>query len=279
MQRATGWSAAAIFVIAVPLMGQFVGVKAAKEPPAVPVSKPEPRRRLQSDPLTIFQNVLSTSKDNRRRAYQDLGWSKDALDPAAQPGDARLSAVRLDTGSDLEYVLIMNVWPPGTVAYVFAKNDQCWWEVGKFHYSWHWNSGQADRFIELREVVSYGRKDIIVREQGGGTGVSETRLSIYRMHEGRLYQIFQAIEDAFHYVLGGGETVYEERKIEYPDSDPARGKFLVVRYHKRTELDKASGRDQTRETHSCSAHRWDAEHFAFVKDGSATARLCAGYEK
>jgi hypothetical protein len=275
MSRAIRW-AVFLILLSVPSLSQHLRLKTETEPPSVPVSKPEPRRRLQSDPVTIFQNVLSSSKTDRGRAYQDLGLGKDGPDEAPQPRDARLYAVNLDAGSDLEYVFAMSSWPVGSVAYVFAKDAEAWWEVGKFGYRWHWNSDQAERFIELREIVSYGRKDIIVREQNGGTGFAVTDLSIYRMHEGRLYRIFHTTEDAFHYVYGGGETVFEERKIEYPEPGPVGGKFLVVRYRGRTEPDKPDGKSRTRHTQSCSAYWWDAAHFVFVEQKSAAGKLCTG---
>ena len=89
---------------------------------------------------------------------------------------------------------------------------------------------QAERLIELREIVWYGRKDIIVREQAGGTGVAETTLSIYRMYEGRLYRIFRMIEDRYDAPIGGSGTITQHRQIEFPELDPATGKFLVVHY-------------------------------------------------
>ena len=154
-----------------------------KEPPAIPATKAEPRKKLNSDPVTVFQNLLGPSKDSRRVAYQALGWSKEAIDEALPADDARLYAVNLDADAELEYVLIVSAGPATTVAYVFDQDSQGWWQVGMFDYWWHWNADQAERLIELREIVWYGRKDIVVREQNGGTGVAETDLSIYRIYQ------------------------------------------------------------------------------------------------
>ena len=41
------------------------------------------------------------------------------------------------------------------------------------------------------KLCGYGRKEIIVRGMGGGSGLQETDLSIYRMANGALYRIFR----------------------------------------------------------------------------------------
>jgi len=273
MKGAARNSAAALLAVSVPAFGQYLGLKPAVEPPASPIIKPEVRRRISLDPLTLFRNLLSTSTDDRRSAYRTLRWDQD--DAASPPTDVRLYATNLDAGPDLEYVLIVRGQLATAAAYLFDRDKESWWEVGRFYCSWHCFADQAERLIELREIVWYGREDIIVREQAGGTGVAETTLSIYRMYEGRLYRIFRMIEDRYDAPPGGSGTVTQRRQIEFPESDRASGKFLVVHYRKLTESD-TSGRNGTlRETHSCIVYRWDAARFMFAEDNSAVSKFCA----
>jgi hypothetical protein len=217
MEVAARITAAALLAVSVPAFGQYLGLKPEVEPPANPIAKPEARRRISLDPLTLFRNLLSTSTDDRRSAYRALRWDQD--DEASPPTDVRLDATNLDADRDLEYVLIVRGSVDNSAAFIFDKDSEGWWEIGQFYCSWHCLADQAERLIELREIVWYGRKDIIVREQAGGTGVEETTLSIYRMYEGRLYRIFQTMEDRYDAPIGGSGTITQHRQIEFPESD------------------------------------------------------------
>lgn len=273
MAGAAQIAAAALLAVSVPAFGQYLGLKPEVEPPAKPIAKPEARRRMPLDPPTLFRNLLSSSTEDRRRAYRALRWGQN--DDVSPPTDVRLYATNLDADPGLEYVLIVRGSIDNSAAYIFDKDSEGWWEIGQFYCSWHCFVAQAERLIELREIVWYGRKDIIVREQAGGTGVAETTLSIYRMYEGRLYRIFRMIEDRYDAPIGGSGTITQHRQIEFPESDPATGKFLVVHYRKLTESD-TSGRNGTlRETHSCIVYRWDAARFMFAEDNSAVSKFCA----
>jgi hypothetical protein len=239
------------------------------------VAKPGARRRITSDPLTIFRELLSPSEEERRRAYHAIRWDVD--DETSPPVDARLYATNLDADPDLEYILIVRGEFDQSAAYVFDRQQDGWWEVGQFSCWWHCFADQAERLIELREIVWYGRKDIIVREQGGGTGLTETTLSIYRLYEGRLYRVFQTTEDRDEGVIGGG-SITQHRRIEFPESDPNEPKFLVVHYDKETESDAGEGKKRA-ETHSCTTYRWDAVKFTFVADKAAVDKLCTPRER
>ena len=251
------------------LYGQHLGVEAPHEAVGNPTSKPLPRRRIAVDPITLYRGVLSPLPEERKRAYEHLGV---AFADGSQPVDARLYAVNLDADAGLEYMLIASGFPASTIAVVFAKDGEGWWMVGQFSYWWHWSANEAERFIELREIVWPGRKEIIVREQGGGTGFAETNLSIYRLHKGYLYRIFQTTEDAFHYVYGGGRSEYEHRDLEYLERDNSDRVFVVVRYEKRTEFDQHSRR--TQKARSCSVFRWDGASFSLGEDMAASAEFC-----
>jgi len=58
----------ALLLIYAPLRSQHLAVMKEKEPPAIPATKAEPRKKLNSDPVTVFQNLLGPSKDSRRVA-------------------------------------------------------------------------------------------------------------------------------------------------------------------------------------------------------------------
>jgi hypothetical protein len=85
--------------------------------------------------------------------------------------------------------------------------------------------------------VNYGRKDIIVRERNGGTGVATTQLSIYRLHNGRLYRVFDTAEDEYRYIYGGGATVTETRRVEFPESGSNGQRFLLIHHRATREPD------------------------------------------
>jgi len=96
------------------------------------------------------------------------------------------------------------------------------------------------------------------------------RFTVYT--KGRLYRIFQTVEDAYHDEYGE-DHVTEHRQIEFQDTDLAGGKFLVVRHQKHTEPGDKTKRN--RETHACTAYRWDAQRFMFAEVKSGANKLCA----
>ena len=220
--------------------------------------------------MTLYRGLLSSLPKERTQVFQQLGHE---VTDASLPDGARLYALNLDSDDDLEYVLIVTVSPAATIAFVFDKSAQDWWLVGEFSYGWHWDANEAERLIEFREIVWPGRKEIIVRERQGGTGVAETELSIYRMHNGFLYRVFHTTEDAYHYIFGAGRTEDEHRTIEYRQANADGHAFLVVHYEKRIEPDQHSR--PIREIRSCSAFRWNAVSFVFVEDKTAATKLCS----
>jgi hypothetical protein len=249
--------------------GQSLGIQPRQEPRPNPTSKPLPRRFVGVHPITILSGLLSSSPEQRKQALQQLG---DLYTDATERIDASLRAVNLDADPELEYVLIAKGFPTGSTAYVFDRDEEGWWVTGEFSYWWHWDANEAERFLELREIVRYGRKDIIVRDTEGGTGLKVTELSIYRLNNGLLYRVFQTTEDREDWVVGTNRTDYVHRVIEFPDPDKDGNVFLVSRYQKRSEFSPRTRPD--RKIGSCSAFRWDANAFVFVEDKTAAATLC-----
>jgi hypothetical protein len=247
-----------ILVLLVPLYSQHLAIQhRPEEIPANPSSKPLPRRLVGVDPLTLYRDLTSSSKDERTRALRRLG---DNFSEIEQPEDTRLYALNLDSDPGLEYVLEAKAAFAATIAWVFKKGPEGWWMVGEFNYSWHWDPNLAERFVEFREIVRPGRKEIIVRDTAGGSGLAQTRLAIYRMNNGFLYRVFATTEDSFSNVIGTGMAEYEHREIEYLEAG------LIVRLRKHLE----DGPDHKKpETRTCSAFTWDAVAFRFVEDASA----------
>ena len=165
----------------------------------------------------------------------------------------------------------MTGWPTGTIATVLYQNGKAWWAIGDFTYWLYWDANEAERFVELREIVRYGRKEIIVRDHEGGTGIAETWLSIYRMQNGNLYRVFRTLEDGSY--SNGGISEFEHRTLGYPEHGLEAPAFLVARYVKRTE--PAEEGSPVRVMRKCSVFRWDAAGFAFVGDKAATPKLCS----
>ena len=75
-----------------------------------------------------------------------------------------------------------------------------------------WQHGR-ERFFELREILPYAGKYILVRDIEGGTGVQQTQLSIYRLLNGSLYRIFETEDERWAYVYGGAKTVSRKSAI------------------------------------------------------------------
>jgi hypothetical protein len=258
-----------------PAVAQYIRVEESDEHEKVgtPASKPEPRKRIADDPRRIFQRLISKTAADRQSAAKQLGWDSAEF---SQPDDARLFLTNLDSDEEQEVIIVYSFSgsPPGTVALVFDRQKDGWMQVGSFGYWWHWDSNQAEKLIELREIVSYRRKDILVRTRNGGTGVAETELAIFRMHDGKLYRVFRAVEDSYN--TFSGSIVEDERAITYP-GEYSSDSYIVVR-HTRTKrpLEEDSKRSvRPRPRVSCTAFRWTPQRFTFLADKDASARFCA----
>lgn len=235
-----------------------------------PTVAPEPHHRVSGEPDVILQKLLGPTALEWREALEELGV--DVKDPKLhipETSDARLLRVNLDTDKELEAILIYTDNRPATHALILKKEKDGWWQVGDFHYWWHWNSEQAEHLIELREIVWPGRKDVIVRRVNGGSGATATDLSIYRMYGGRLYRVFETNEN------NENMATAEHSDLSYYDADSAEQPSIVVhRIKPRLSAETATRPKQS----GCTGYAWNASKFAFVEDKAATTKFCAGSE-
>jgi hypothetical protein len=228
-----------------------------EEREGTPTVAAEPHNRSIADPNTIFHNLLSPSEHGRQLALQQLSVGATEFEGhAPEVTDARLIWTNLDKNHELEAVVMYTDSRRATHAFVFAKQQNEWWQIGNFHYRWHWNSESAEHFVEFREIVWPGRKDLIVREASGGTDVVQTELRIYRMYGGLLYRVFTILEEK------DVNAYLESNRLSYYDSDAAEPPSIVVRHVKIAHhADDAEG---PADVATCSGYAWDAGKFAFL---------------
>jgi hypothetical protein len=267
-----------LLVVATP-MGNFASqyVRVADgEVHVTPSQEPEPSRRINGDPRDIFDKLTSTSELDRQVAARQLGW---ATSTSIMPSDARLFLVNLDSDEEAEVIIMVSGTPASTAAVVFDHQKGGWIQVGEFHYWWHWNANQAEKFIELREIVLSGTKDVLVRTQNGGTGVSETELAIYRMRNGRLYRVFRIVEEGYHTVCCGtpdtGAAIEETREVSFRENQEL-GSYILVRHRRMKQPPDSNSKlakSQSRAV-SCTAFKWVPGKFMFEADKAATSRNC-----
>lgn len=272
----------AIMFLPTPGIPQSVGIRVPDREKKVgtPVAKPESRRKIFAEPTAILQKILSTSEERRRLGFRQLGIDPEKLrSRTAEVDDARLLAVNLDSDQDLEAILIYTIEPDTTGA-VLDKASDGWWEVGRFSNWWHGSSLWADRLIELREIVSYGGRDIVVRTRNGGTGGAETDLAIYRLRAGRLYRTFHTTEQSEYDTSGpgvSGDWYVERHELLYPEPDSAGNRFLVV-FHTRATLAPGPPSESRApcapKALACTVYRWHAEKFTFLRDEPSDSSYC-----
>lgn len=258
---------------AAPVFTAFVVVVAASaqlrvvqpiQAEASPTSWPEPRFQIAEDPLIIFQNLISSSSANRRDAIVQLGWkdeAKFAEDPAFI-GDARFYRVNLDDDPDFESILMLTIGRGReTRALVFKRSDGKWWRIGSFSLWYMWRQDDAERMLELRNIVDGDHKDIVVRLTAGGSDIQrEIELSIYRLYQGRLYRTFEMTEEFAS--RSPSSAGMQRKQILYPERDRAQGPYIVVHS------------SRVPETVDCVPYRWDPVKYLFTPDRPASRRLC-----
>ena len=264
---------AAVLIASVAGFGQFLGVQPPQEPAANPKSMPLPRRLVGVHPVTILSGLLSQSSDDRKRALQQLG---DEYTVPTEPIEAGIRTVCLDADPEPEFILKAKGFPPASHAYVFEKDERGWWIIGDFIYGYHWDANDAERFLEVRQILYHPHQseEILVRDFGGGSELSENTLTIYAMYHQALYPIFEILEDRQEWIVGTNRTEFEHRDISFPEPNPNGPIFLLDRYEKRTKMALEDGRSRSQRTAACAAYRWDAMAFEFVEERVEAKRLC-----
>lgn len=211
-----------------------------------PIQRPAPRRHIVLSPEQVLSQLTSTEPTRINEALAALDLSPLLNEPIRS---ATLSAVNLDADPRLERVLTLQT-SRHTAALVFQQNGSPWWQLGTFLSGGPTNQPQ-DPFLELRETVWPGTKDLILHSGGSqGTGAGEVRLSILRLLRGHLYEVLNLTESAYNW------TSSESSQFTYPNlSSRATPPRLLVRTQKR-----AHGRTST----TRQTYRWDAKRFAFL---------------
>lgn len=233
---------------------------------------------MVASPLQIFHGLLSETESKRQWAYKALGSDGTY---AVKPVDVRLLWVNMDADSQQEAILVYSDGSRGAAAHVFAKRAATWWEVGVFDDWWHWSSERMDEFVTLKETAEYGQKDILIRTTGGGSGMQETRLTIYRLYQSRLYRVFTTVEESLSDIMTEPDpqelTTREQRKIAYRDTGNSNN-FLIVQHirtkyaSRNVENEAPIGKPQIK---GCAAYGWEPGRFSFVWNREATKRFCS----
>jgi hypothetical protein len=259
--RVALWSLVLFALVLNLASGQSVFV-AEREPlpDKPPQSAPEQRRRLSVDPDAVFTKLVARDAGQVSEALDSLGMSWLS---GSEPTDVRFLAVKLDADPDLERVLIVKTGAGRAAASVFKKLDGVWWELGSFGCC-AIGGTNPDPFVELRDTVWPGTKDIVAHQGGAqGTGVGEWRLLIYRVWKGQLYKVFDIVESAYNLVES------ESSQIAYPDTDSYTAPRIII-------VDRTTEREHRRAP-TCIKYRWDPDRFAFLR--ASTRRGSCGSER
>ena len=251
------WPLLLLSVSAVSIPAQHFTVLSNHEPlPArPPQSPPEHRRKLGVDPDALFTKLVSKDPKQTADALKgiEMSWLAER-----RPTELQLVAVNVDADDDLERLLIVTAGFD-SAALVLKKDLGEWWALGSFVCCGP-GARTLNPFIELKETVWHGTKDLIVHGVGAhGSGVGEMRQLIYRVWKGQLYKVLDVVEGAYN--LAGSERT----RIVYPNVDSQAGPRVLVVHR----IPEAGNRRNA----SCTPYRWDSAKFAFIQT-AATKPLC-----
>lgn len=263
--------------------GQVRVVRPSPGPiPVMPVAQPEPTVRVSEDPLTIFQNLIGSSPEQRRQAIVELGWTGDekfAEDPSFVQ-NARFYRVNLDDDPEYEAIMTVDIgFGRSTRALIFKRSNNQWSRVGTFSLDYMWGPDEAEHMLELRNIVDFEHKDILIRLTSGGSDIQkEVQVYIYRLYQGRLYRTFQTTEEfAVRRFPTPGVMMIEDEvhRLDYPALEQAKGAFIVLHSSKTSMRASEWGiLEPQRNRIDCLPYRWDPSSYAFIADQRAAARLC-----
>jgi len=228
-------------------------------------AEPEPRRKLSRDPLEFVQDLVSPVAARGARAFSELTGSQMTEDAAPVP-NSNFRAVNLDGDPDLEYVftLLHGGITPSSSVVVVDRGADGWYAVGTFRYWWHWNAEDTERMVEVHAPF------LLVRDIEGGSGLSETRVKIFRLWQGRLFKTFEAEEEATS--GGAGLDRKLQSRIHFREAGFPLGTGLEVRNDETTSSAETRWRPVRRR--SCTGYAWVPRSFSFEASAMATREFC-----
>jgi hypothetical protein len=271
-------------LVLVGILSAWCQQRAIRQVPTVasPTTPPEPILRVAESPTAIFQALTGPSSANRRRAIIQLGWKDDeafADDPTFL-GNARLYRVNLDDDPEMEIILVFDIGVGRETRLLIFKSSQAeWYRIGAFTLWYMWGPDDAEHMLELRNIIDFDHKDIIIRLTAGGSDIQkEVELSIYRIYDGRLYRTFHTTERfALRRFSERREMVIDDERhhIFYPDLVQGTQPYIVVRHTKELVPESAWGvTEKPAKTLSCVPYRWDPIKYVFTADRSTSAMFC-----
>lgn len=146
-----------------------------------------------------------------------------------------------------------------------------------------WTANAAERMLELRNIVDFDHRDVVIRLTAGGSDIQkEIELSMYRVYQGRLYRTFETTEEfALRRSSDVGEMIEDERnEIYYSEPQQGKDSYSVVRRSKQTMPSSEWGvLERPRKLVDCIPYRWDPIKYLFVADRSASGRFCQPVNK
>lgn len=165
--------------------------------------------------------------------------------------DIRIHRIQLDEDPQLEVVIQFIIPGREVVGRVLDQHGDGWRQAGEFNSWWNFEPADAKRFLEFRETVASGINDIVVRTRGGGTEVSGTELSVYRLRKGVLVNVFSVKE--------------QETSMEHPSGKvfetTARLTFTSGRIEIITTRDPGNKK-------TCATYLWNEARFRFEESST-----------
>ena len=156
---------------------------------------------------------------------------------------------QLDGDAPLEVVIQYELPDSGVHAIVLDSHGSEWREAGKFNSWWNFTPADSGNFLEFRETVETGVKDLIVRTRGGGTEESGTTLEIFRFRDGAMVNVLTLTESLSAMEHPSGDVLTTTAEFTY-------GPGRVT-----AKLTTNPGNRQT-----CRSYIWNAVRFRFDED-------------
>jgi len=240
--------------------------------------EPDLRRALvEESPAKIAALIASPNPRQCRMGLASLGLHIPEYDPCFV-SHAQLFLQNLDEDDELEAVLRIRQGEMEAVI-VLDIQDGSWWRIGHFIRVFRFDT-DADMTLELKSIISDRCYDLLIRDSGGGTDISETHLSMYRLRQGRLQRVFRISESARYRVVGGSSRVnviLERAWLTYPSREIS-GIPLIVADRTRVPIGRTTEFNPERElrfaTSECTVYRWDEQGQVFTPDSGEFRRYC-----